>query len=101
MKLERSRCIGSGWECSSAHSLTRPQGCLIIPEKAFSLDDLGGLYVVRVDIWHGCESFFPLAWLSFGFHLRAVFLGAKCDIIPRQFCSNGVGTSVLGPWGRE
>lgn len=96
MKLETSRCIESGWDCFSAHSLTQPRSCLIILEKVFSLDDLGGLYVVRVDMWHGFEGFFPLAWLSFGFHLRAVFWAQSAIFSHGSFVPMGLGPACWG-----
>lgn len=70
-------------DCSSIHSLTRIRGCLIIPEKAFSLDDLGGLYAVRVEMGHRFEGFFTSAKLSFLPQFAGGVLGAKSDIIPR------------------
>lgn len=63
--LEISRCIEPGWDCTSTHSLTRIRGFLIILEKAFPSDDLGGLYVIGVERGHVFPGFFISAWLSF------------------------------------
>ena len=38
-----------GFGASRLHILYADTGCLIILEKAFVLDDLGGLYAVRVE----------------------------------------------------